>query len=305
VIVMTATALAAAVLYGTAAAMEQRQAARAPRAAAGRARLLVLLIRQPLWLLGLAAQLAGFAAHAVALRSGPLSVVQLLTSGELIVAVVIVRLWSGRRLGRAAWAAALTVVAGIASLLLVTSSSSAGGDDLASRCTGLPAALGAGLAGAAAVAAALAGLRATGRRRALLLALAAGLADSCAAVVTMAFAHVAGQGAGALATSWAGYALVVCGTGNVLLTQTAYQAGRPMITLPVISAVAPVSSAAIAAGMLGELPGHGAAGAVAAGAAVLVTGLALAALARCAPLEPGPRPAQPEPVPERALTLAG
>ena len=210
------------------------------------------------------------------------------TAVELIVAVVIVRLWSGRRLGRAAWGRrADGRRRHRVSLLLLTSSSAGGGGDLAARCTGLPAALGAGLAGTAAVAAALAGLRATGARRAVLLALAAGLADSCAAVVTMAFAHVVGHGAGALATSWAGYALVVCGTGNVLLTQTAYQAGRPLVTLPVISSVTPVASVAIAAGMLDELPGHGAAGAVAAGAAVLVTGLALAALARCAPLEPG------------------
>jgi hypothetical protein len=105
VIVMTVSALAAAVLYGTGAAIEQRQAATAPQAAAGRVRLLVLLARQPLWLLGLAAQLAGFAAHAVALRSGPLGVVQMLTAGELLVAVVIVRLWSGRRFSRTAWAA--------------------------------------------------------------------------------------------------------------------------------------------------------------------------------------------------------
>jgi hypothetical protein len=206
--------------------------------------------------------------------------VQLLTSGELIVAVVIVRRWSGRRLGRAAWAAALTVVAGLAALLLLTSSSAGGGDGLAGRCTGLPAALGAGLAGTAAVAAALAGLRAGGRRRAVLLALAAGLADSCAAVVTMAFAHVAPRGAGALAASWPAYALVVAGAGTVLLTQTAYQAGRPLLTLPVISAVTPVASAAIAAGVLGERPGHGLAGAAAAVAAVLVAGLALAWLAR-------------------------
>src|ERR1700733_8031065 len=70
VMVMIVTALAAAVLYGAGAAVEQRQAAAAPRSSAGRPRLLLLLARQPLWLLGIAAQVAGFAAHAVALRSG-------------------------------------------------------------------------------------------------------------------------------------------------------------------------------------------------------------------------------------------
>src|SRR6478672_240001 len=52
VMVMIAAALVAAVLNGAGAAVEQRQAAAAPVSAAGRPRLLFLLARQPLWLLG-------------------------------------------------------------------------------------------------------------------------------------------------------------------------------------------------------------------------------------------------------------
>ena len=141
------------------------------------------------------------------------------------------------------------------------------------------------------MAAAVVGLRAAGRRRAVLLALAAGLADSCSAVVTLAFTHVASHGPAIIVTSWTTYALVVCGTGNVLLTQSAYQTGRPLITLPIISAVTPVVSVAIGVGLLGETPRIGAAGAVAACFAVLVTSLALAVLARSAP---PPEPALPQ-----------
>src|ERR1700722_11522537 len=119
---MIATALAAAVLYGTGAAVEQRQAAAAPDSAAGRPRLLLLLVRQPLWLLGMVAQIGGFAAHAVALRTGPLATVQMLVAAELVVAVIFVRVWSGRPLRPASWAAALTVVGGSAVFLAVTSS---------------------------------------------------------------------------------------------------------------------------------------------------------------------------------------
>src|SRR5580692_9666456 len=118
---MIATALAAAVLYGAGAAVEQRQAAAAPQSAAGRPRLLLLLARQPLWLLGIAVQIGGFAAHAVALRSGPLTTVQMVVSAEFVVAVIILRIWSGRPLSRASWAAALTVVAAVAAFLLLTS----------------------------------------------------------------------------------------------------------------------------------------------------------------------------------------
>ena len=101
--------------------------------------------------------------------------------------------------------------------------------------------------------------------------------------MTMAFSHVASHGLAALAASWTLYALAASGAGNVLLTQTAYQAARPMTTLPVIAAVTPVASAAVGIGLLGETPRTGLAGGVAAGLAVLIASLALAFLARSAP----------------------
>ena len=296
---MILTSLTAAVLYGAGAAVEQRQAATAPESAAGRPRLLVHLARQPLWLAGIAAQIGGFAAHAVALHCGPLATVQMLVASELVVAVVIVRVWSGRRLSRGSWAAAFAVVAGIAAFLALTSRSAAGQGAGQPHHAAAAAALGAGVAGACAIAAAAVGLRAVGRRRAVLLAVAAGLADACSAVVTMAFSHVASHGPAVLMTSWTVYALVVAGTGNVLLTQTAYQTGRPLITLPIISAVTPVVSVAIGIGLLGETPRIGVAGGIAACCAVLVTSLALAVLARSAP-QPEPLP----PAPVRAPVLS-
>src|SRR5579863_2536878 len=155
VMVMIVTALAAAVLYGAGAAVEQRQAAAAPDSSAGRPRLLLLLARQPLWLLGIAAQVGGFAAHAVALRSGQLATVQMLVAGELIVAVVIVRVWSGRPLSRAAWVAALTAPGHHHPASLPDYN--------------VAAALGAVVSGGGALVAAAAGLRAAGRSRAVLL----------------------------------------------------------------------------------------------------------------------------------------
>jgi len=172
-----------------------------------------------LWLLGIAVQIGGFAAHAVTLRSGPLATVQMLVSAELVVAVVIVRIWSGRPLGRASWAAALTVVASVAAFLELTS---AGHSPAAGRPDSL---------------------------------VAAGLG-------------AAATGAGALADC------------------------RPMVTLPVIAAVAPVASVAVGIGLLGEAPRTDVAGGVAAGFAVLITSLALACLARSAP-HPEPRGRRP------------
>jgi hypothetical protein len=78
-----------------------------------------------------------------------------------------------------------------------------------------------------------------------------------------------------------------------------------MITLPIISAVAPVASVAIGIGILGEAPRTGVLGGVAAAAAVLVTSLALACLARLAPPPEAPEAAgvpakSPLPVPPPA-----
>jgi hypothetical protein len=209
---------------------------------------------------------------------------------ELVVAVLIVRIWSGQPLSRASWGAALTVVAAIAVFLAITSSGQGHGHQHAMTQPDhdLAVAAGAAVAGGAALVAAVLGLRRTGRSRAVLLAVAAGLADACSAVVTLAFSHAAGHGPVAIFASWSVYALVVVGTWNVLLTQSAYQTGRPMITLPIISAVAPVASVAIGIGLLGETPRTGVFGAVAAGCAVLVASFALASLAREAP-HPGPR----------------
>jgi hypothetical protein len=225
---------------------------------------------------------------------------------ELVVAVVIVRIWSGRPLSRASWAAALTVVASIAVFLGVTSSGH-GHDHLVGHPDYvLATAVGAAATGCAALVAAVAGLRAVGRRRAVLLAVAAGLADSCSAVVTMAFSHVAGHGPAALFTSWTVYALIVAGAANVLLTQTAYQTGYPMVTLPIIASVTPVASVAIGIGLLGERLQTGVAGAIAAGLAVLVTSVALARLARSAPHPEPPNQQAPAqaPLPQVPLPQA-
>ncbi len=278
---MIVTSLVAAGLYGAAAALEQRQAERAPEQSAGKLTLLVHLARNPLWLLGFAAQFGGFAVHAAALRSGPLDTVQMLIATELIVAVLLVQFRSGRKPSPSSAAAALTVVAGIAMFLFLTAprGHGHGAEHVLPHLTLLAALL---LGGSAAILA-LAGLRAAGCRRAILLALAAGAGDACSAVVTMAFTHALGHGLAAIMTSWTTYAVIVAGIANILLTQTAYQAGRPLVTLPLISAVVPVASVAVGVGLLGEAPRVGLASAVGAGMAVAVTSVGLAILARSAP----------------------
>ena len=295
-------ALTAAVLYGTGAALQQRQAAAVPSQAAGRPRLLLLLVQRPWWLLGIGVELSGFAAHAIALRTGPLTIVQLLVASSLLFSVVTVRLWSGRRLSWTAWAAVLAVIGGIASFVALAPPAS--GD---AGVSGVPghAGLAAACLAACAVPLAAAGLAATGRRRAVLLAVAAGLADAGIAVVTMVFSHVVSGGLAGLAGSWATYALMLGGPCSLLLTQTAYQAGRPMITLPVIAVVTPVASLAAGNLLLGETARLGVLSGVFAALAVLVMSAGLVVLARLATRPPGPVGGRPASSWPRDAALAG
>lgn len=287
-------ALLAALLYGTGAAIEQHQAATAPDSAAGRPKLLGLLVRQPLWLFGLVVQIGGFVMHAVALRSGSLAVVQMIVAAELLVSVALVRARSGRPLPGKVWGAGAAVLAGIVAFLALTSfgladvprqSAVAAHVARAAGSTGAISgtALGASVSGAAAIAIAAVGLAAAGRRRTLLLAVAAGLADTSVAVVTTALTREAGHGIAAIAGSWPVYALVAGGICSLLLTQTAYQAARPMITLPVIAAVTPMASVAVGVAFLGDAARLGVVRTIAAGAVALATSAAIAVLARSAP----------------------
>ena len=242
-------------------------------------------MRRPWWLLGIGVELGGFAAHAVALRTGPLTIVQMLVASSLLFSVATVRLWSGRRLSWTAWAAVLAVIAGIASFVALAS---AGGGDAGVPGVSGRAGLAAACLAACAVPLAAAGLAAAGSRRAVLLAVAAGLADAGVAVVTMVFSHVVGGGLSGMAGSWATYALMLGGPCSLLLTQTAYQAGRPMITLPVVAVVTPVASLAAGHLLLGESAELGVLSSAVAAMAVLVTSAGLVVLARLTTGQPGP-----------------
>jgi len=294
-------ALAAAVLYGAGAALQQRQAAATPIQAAGRPRLILLLIRRPWWLLGIAGELTGFAAHAIALRTGPLTIVQMLTASSLLFSVATVRLWSGRRLGWTAWAAVLAVIAGIGSFVALASPAAGAAASGGIASGSGPAALAAGSLAVCAAPLAVVGLgSAAGRRRAVLLAVAAGLADAGMAVVTMAFTHAVSGGLTGVIHSWATYALMLAGPCSLLLTQTAYQAGRAMITLPITAVVTPLASLAVGGLLLGETARLGVLSGALAVLAVLAMSAGLVVLARLSTGQPGPAGAPPARLPPAA-----
>ena len=86
-------------------------------------RLVLYLMRHPLWLLGWVAMLGSLVFQALALHFGPLSVVQPLLVTELIMALALRRLWLHQTIKRASWIAAIVTGGGLITFLVATSPS--------------------------------------------------------------------------------------------------------------------------------------------------------------------------------------
>lgn len=84
-------------------------------------RLVLFLFRQPLWLLGWAALFGSLVFQALALHFGPMSEVQPLLVSELIIALLLRRLWLRQNIAPLAWISAGVTVLGLAVFLLASS----------------------------------------------------------------------------------------------------------------------------------------------------------------------------------------
>lgn len=269
-------ALVSAALYGAGVALQQRPARGASVGDLVRPRLLMLLVRRPMWLLGLLGEIGGFAAQVAALHDGSLVVVQPLITTSLLFTLALSGLWSEQPIRAFEWLAAGAVVVGLGVFMVVARPDQ--------RNDGVASAVGwvATMASAAAVVGVLVvlGIRSHGRARAATLGLAAGLGDATMAVLTKAFAQVAGHGLVAIARSWCPYALAAAGLLAMLLTQSAYQAGRPAVSLPILTIVDPVVSSVIGIGLFGEALQLGGGRGVAVLATLVLMGTGLVVLSR-------------------------
>jgi drug/metabolite transporter (DMT)-like permease len=271
-----ALALLSAALFGTGVALQQQPAAQVPMELAGRPGLLVRVAQQPAWLVGVAAEIGGFALQVIALRHGSLVVVQPLLTVSLLFTIALAGAWTRQGVTAHEWMAVVAVVGGLAVFLAVASPSEhssglAGSEDWV--VTGLS--IAAGLAFLVWY-----GLHRSDRRRAAALGLAAGLGDAFMAVLTKAFAHQTDHGLVAVVTSWIPYALCAAGLTAMLLTQTAYQAGLPKVSLPLITVADPLVSCGIGVGLFGEAIHLGGGRAPVVSAAIVLMAAGLVVLSR-------------------------
>jgi drug/metabolite transporter (DMT)-like permease len=245
-------ALSAAALFAVATALQHRSAGLVTAAgrtqAAGPAQTATRTLRHPLWIAGSVASLAGLGLHALALRDGPLTLVQPLLVTGVIFALPLRQLLEHRRPRRAelGWAAALAL--GLAVFLVLSTPA----DGPAQAADPGPTVICVAAIGLAISGCLVAGCRATGTAAATTLGAAAGLAFAATAGLLKETTDVLSHGPVALLTAWPVYALVAVGSVGLLLSQLAYRAGPLRASLPAITTVNPIVSLVIGVAVFDE-----------------------------------------------------
>ena len=211
-------------------------------------RLIIYLLRNPVWLLGWAAQAAAFVFQALALSNGEVSVVQPLLVIELVLTLVLRRVWIHQTIRPAAWSGGGLTCLGLAVFLLV--SEPQGGQQPPTSSHWAVAII--GCAAVVAVLMALGRLTASGPRAALWGAGAATAWALVAAFIKTTTDTITQFGVGGMFTHWPVYALAVAGLAGVLLEQWALQAGPLRVSQPFLVIVDPLVSILLSIWLFGE-----------------------------------------------------
>jgi hypothetical protein len=243
------TGLAAALVFGISSVADQRSTKRVQSRRALSPRILLDLVRQPLWLTAIGANVVGFALQVVALDFGSLALVQPILVCDLVFAVLIAWYLRHRadRQRPAARPGALVIfggvaatTAGVAGFLAIGQPS--GGQTHASLSILPP--LAAGLV--VVVGGCLAVAARNRELRPLALALACGVCYGVAAFVIKIVTSEFGGGLARLFSDWPIYVLAVVGPVGFLLNQDAFQQGTLLAPVQAIITTAdPVISIAL------------------------------------------------------------
>ncbi len=239
-------ALAAALSYAVAAALQHAATQHSPPEHGMRFRLLAGLVRRPMWLLGNLADAVGFILLFLAFRRGSLILVQPLLVSGLLFALPIGALLTHHRLRRADWIGAALVVGGLSLFILAA----APGPGHPEASPGGWSALG------------VATLLITGtllwfsrhrpHRRAVLLGAAAGGLNAVLGAITEAAARAFDSGIIGALQRWQPYVLVVVGFIAILVVQSAFHAGKLSDSLPILTAAETLGGVVIGHFLFGE-----------------------------------------------------
>ncbi|MGW2841174.1 DMT family transporter [Streptomyces sp. NPDC001493] len=226
-------AVLTALSNGAASVLQRRAAVNVPDSAAMRLSLFGHLLRQKVWLGGIALVIVAAVCQAVALATGPIAVVQPIFVIELPSTLLLAGFVMRVQVPRQVWYGVAAVTTGLA--LGMASAAPGGGHDTVRGTAWVVALLVTGIFEAALIVAALASRR---NVRAALLGLAAACGYALtAALMKDAMGRLDGSGGVTqLLAAWQLYATAAAGVGALYLLQNALQAGtlvavQPMLTL--------------------------------------------------------------------------
>jgi glycosyltransferase involved in cell wall biosynthesis/drug/metabolite transporter (DMT)-like permease len=239
-------AVAGALFFALAAALQQHEASTAPATGVPGWRLLAHLVQRPRWVCGMVAMLLGGGLHLLALRSGPLVLVQPLGVTAVLFALPLAAALRGYRVRAWEIGAAALVVVGLGGLLLAVPEQPPPSLDATDAMVLV--------ALATITSAVLAGLaRGQGPVRALQLALAAGILFGTTSTLIWALLAELGNGGLTAAAAVGALSVVPLAVAGLVLTQHAYRAGSTAVVLATTTVTDPVTAVAGGVLVLGEV----------------------------------------------------
>ena len=215
-------------------------------------RFLVKILRHPVWLAGLAMQVAGWVFQAFALKTGALTVVQSITALSLVIALPLGAKITHQQISTRVIIGAVLMVVGIALFLVVGSPK--GGTSHPDATAWWSAILATVVVGGLL---AVLGRRSAGATRALLLGSAAGVLFALQAAVTKVFMTQLGHGVAALLSDWTTYALIATAIVGFALQQSALRTNVLAPAMASSNAITLFASVIFGLTVFGESLAHG------------------------------------------------
>lgn len=241
---MNATQILAVVLVLIAAAIEalsnvlQHKAANlSGKPDSSEAGAVLLTLKQPLFILGFALMVIGYAFHVASLGFGNLAVIQVIFVTQLVFILPFAMWISKTHIARSDWLGAIVVTVGIA--VFVTFAKPSKGVEVASNAKWLTAIAVVGLLCALVI---VIGYRMTGGVRAALLGVSGGLINGLVAPLTQGTITSAKGGLGALFGSWLIYVTLIAALLGVLFPLMAFRAGPITASFPAVMSLNPITA---------------------------------------------------------------
>ena len=281
-----ALGLGAALWLGGGFVLQQHVAATLPWSDVLSPRLLLDLVRKPLWVAGIVVMVIGQLLGAAALGQGSLALVEPLLAANLLFALSVSALWRRHRLGAREWGGALLLIAGLAGFLLAADP----GDGPGGRVHWYGWVVAAGSILVLVVFLVFLARRTDLAGEGTLLGAAAGVLFGLQDALTSRAVPLIGHGPLGLLTSWQPYAVLGVALVGLVLGQSAFRAAPLTASLPGLTVAEPLTGIAMGAVLFSEPLRLSAPAVLAEVAAFVAIAFGVVLLTR-SPLIAGPAPA--------------